>query len=499
MTPDKEPTGPISAGDPDAACRTDLAAWLGRLLPELEAFSRFSGPDGAGRNRERWMAALNQSLPEEGEGMEAVIREITETIIPNGLRIGAPGFCGWVTTSPTVAGTAAGLAGMVAGSQRVWIHPCNFLETLALQWLGSLLGIPADRQGIFVGGGSVANIVGLAAARQWALEQRSHDPARDGLPAEVPLRVYASSEVHHVVTRAAAVLGLGRRGVIQAPVDEQHRIRIDSLRGILEQDARSGIVPVALVATAGTVNTGAVDPIADLAELAREYATWLHVDGAYGLFGILDPRVAPLYAGLERADSAAVDPHKWLAAPVGCGAAFVRDRSLLGRALTLEPAEYLEGSAVDGPVQSAFDNFGDVFHDFGLDQSAPSRGIQVWAILKEIGARGIRERIIRHHDFARRVADRAICDPRLELVAPPVLSICCFRYRPPEWPEARVDDLNQALAARLRAESPYVPSTTVVRGKLVIRPCFINPRTEWRDVDGLMDAVLAIGDQLARR
>jgi aromatic-L-amino-acid decarboxylase len=212
---------------------------------------------------------------------------------------------------------------------------------------------------------------------------------------------------------------------------------------------------------------------------------------------VLDDRVSPLFRGMERADSVAVDPHKWLAAPVGTGAVFARDRARLGRAFTLEPAEYLEGAAAEGEPSSPFDGFGDPYHDFNLDQSAPSRGAAVWAVLLEIGAEGVRERVTRHLDFARRVAELARADERLEVLSEPVLSICCFRYRAPGRDEAALNVLNARLARRLRAETPFVPSTTMVRGKFAIRPCFINPRTTSVDVDGMVAAVRRIGDTLA--
>jgi aromatic-L-amino-acid decarboxylase len=240
-----------------------------------------------------------------------------------------------------------------------------------------------------------------------------------------------------------------------------------------------------------------VDPIGPMADLAAEFGSWLHVDGAYGLFGRLDERIAHHYEGLDRADSAVVDPHKWLAAPVGIGAVFVRDRGLLGRAFTLEPAAYLEG-AVESQVEidSPFDSFGELFHDFNLDQSAPSRGAVVWAILREIGADGIRQRVRRHNDFARRLADIVVADERLELLAAPTLSICCFRYRAQGMDDATLDRLNADIAHRLRAETPYVPSTTRVAGSFAIRPCYINPRTTLSEVDGLARSARAIGDRL---
>jgi aromatic-L-amino-acid decarboxylase len=469
-----------------------------RIAPALERFYRFDGPDQTARRRAEWVAALDTPLPEEGRGLEVVLRTLTDVLIPNGLRNGAAGFSGWITTSPTSSGVAAALAASVAGSQRWWVQPFNYAETVALRWLSELLGLAADMQGTFTSGGSVANLVGLGAARQHAFERDGIDVARDGIPAGARWRIYASAEVHHVVTRAAAVLGLGRRAIKAIRVDERQRIRVPDLIRTLDDDAAEGIRPIAIVATAGTVNTGAVDPIAELAELAAARGIWLHVDGAYGAFGVLDERVAPLFRGLERADSVAADPHKWLAAPLGCGAVFVRDRARLGRAFTLEPAEYLEGSTGTGAIESPFDDMGDSYHDFNVEQSAQSRGVTVWAILSEIGRVGMRDRVRRHLDFARHLERSVREHERLEVVAPPTLSICCFRYRVPGLDEPQLNELNARIAKRLRAETSFVPSTTIVDGRYAIRPCYINPRTTLADVDGLVEAVASIGDALRR-
>ena len=487
---------PVSV-DPDRAESARLEEAIRLLVPALVAFNRFEGPDPAARRRADWQSALDQPLPDAGAGLDGVLKALAETVIPNGLRNGAPGFTGWITTAPTTSGVAAGLAGTVAGSQRWWVQAFNLLESVGLRWLAELLEIPAGWQGTFTPGGSTANLVGLGAARQAAFERLGIDPARDGVQG-VATRIYASSEVHHVVNRAAAVLGMGRRSLSPVAVDDACQIGVAELRMRLEADRRAGVLPVAIVATAGTVNAGTIDPIGALADLAAEYETWLHVDGAYGLFGRLDDRISDRYEGLERADSVAVDPHKWLATPLGIGAVFVRDRGALGRAFTLEPAEYLEGAAVDPGVElnSPFDSFGELFHDFNLDQSAPSRGVMVWAVLREIGASGMRERVRRHRDFARHLADLVEADDRLELLAEPVLSVCCFRYRASGVDGAGLDDLNIEIARRLRAETSLVPSTTRIGGKLAIRPCYINPRTTLVEVDGLARAVRELGDEL---
>ena len=337
----------------------------------------------------------------------------------------------------------------------------------------------------------------LGAARQYAFEQLGIDPARDGMPEMRRWRLYASSEVYHAIFRAAGILGLGRRNVSLIPVDAEMRIDVAALETTLDRDASAGLVPIALVANAGTTNTGAVDPIAQMVEVARRRKIWLHVDGAYGLFGRLDPRVAPLYDRVEEADSVVVDPHKWLAAPVGSGAIFVRDRGLQERAFTMEPADYAEGAMVRGEVNSTFDHLGDDYLQIGPEMSAQSRGVAVWAILKEIGADGVRDRVARHCSFARRVFDLASADERLEPLSQPTLSICCYRYRAPDVSENALDDLNADIAQRLRMES-IVPSTTRVAGKYAIRPCFINPRTTIVDVERMVARTRAIGDALTK-
>ena len=192
---------------PDMAETSQLSAAIRSILPALEGFNEFRGQDLSADRHAHWMAALDESLPERGVGLDAVLRELAETVIPDGLALGAPGFSGWVTGAPTTAGTAAKLAATVAGAQRYLIHPFNYLETLALRWLSQLFGLPPDMQGLFTSGGSVANLVGLGAARQRAFERLGHDPARDGLPPGARCRVYASTGVHHVVTRSVGVLG----------------------------------------------------------------------------------------------------------------------------------------------------------------------------------------------------------------------------------------------------------------------------------------------------
>lgn len=488
----------------DYAVTSNLTAAIDLLLPALERFIQFNEPEQASVQQAVWSAQLDEPLPQAGVGAEAVLALMRDVVIPNGLRNGDPGFSGWVTTMPTIVPSAVNLAATIAGSQRRWVQAFNMLEVVALSWIAELVGLSPTYQGIFTSGGSTANLVGLGAARQYAAERLKLDPARDGL-AGLPLpRIYTSTEVHHVVHRAAAVLGLGRRAVVTIPTDDAMCIKVAVLRERLKQDRAAGCTPIAVVANAGTVNTGAVDPIPEIAKLCHEQDIWLHVDGAYGLLGMLDPTVAPLYGDLTVADSLVIDPHKWLAVPIGCGAVFVRDGMLLERAFTLEPAEYMEGSQPirtgNDRLTSQFDDFGYPFNDFGVELSAPSRGVQVWAILKEIGAEGVRARICRHNHYARHLAERVQASPCLELVAPVTLSICCFRYVPPPL-RGRTDneateilnELNRSVLTRIHARGRCIPSATTVRGAFAIRPCYINPRTTLVDVEALAEEVETCG------
>ena len=458
-----------------------LDAWLTSDMPD---------PMAAGKD---WQERLRGPAPEEGVGAEATIDEFMRTVLPNGPRLSSSKSWGWITTGPTTVPVVLSSAAMVAAPQRYTLTAFNRLEELSLEWLAQACSLGDHMKGVYSSGGSTANLVALGAARQWALEQAGVDPSASGLGGRW-CAVYTSVEAHHTVQRSAGVLGIGRDNVRLIPTDLRQRMDVAKLRERLRRDREAGVLPVAIVAAAGTTNTGAVDPLRDIGELAREFGAWFHVDGAYGLPGSLDERVAPLYDGLELADSAIVDPHKWLGAPVGVAATFVRDRSILHRAFTQEPADYLEGSFTPDDVQVSLDDKGIPYDDFGVELSSPSRGVMVWGILSELGIAGLRRRVVTDNDFARHVARRANEHPSLEVLAEPVLSICGFRYR--TGVDSDLDGVNAAILRRLVRETPIIISSTIVHGALVLRPCFINARTTLADVDDLVDTVVRLGAEI---
>jgi aromatic-L-amino-acid decarboxylase len=487
-------------GQPDVARTDGLGEAISTLLPALDAFNRFEGPDEA-VPRSAWLPLVDEPLPERGQGAEAVLATLRDVVIRRGLRIGHPGFTGWVTTAPTTTATAAHLAQAVASPQRWWLQPGNHIDSLAVRWLIELLGFPDSFVGTFTSGGSTANLVGLGAARQHAGEKLGLDPALEGIERLPAPRIYASPETHHVVTRAMGVLGIGRASIRVLALDAHRRADLRQLRALIEEDLAAGRTPVAVVGNAGDVNTGIIDPLPKMAEIAHEHDIWFHVDGAYGGWGMLDERVESDYGDPAGYDSFAVDPHKWLAAPVGTGFAVCRDGELLSRAFTIEPGHYdrERDTAQDEPgdVASPWSSTGSGTADWGVDFSTPARGIAVWAILKEIGAEGMRERVHRHNDFARIVAARVRQEPELELLSEPQLSICCFRYRPVGWQdEERLDGLNEDILTELRREGRSLPSSTRVQGRYAIRACYINPRNDREHVEALVDDVLAVGRRL---
>ena len=469
----------------------ELAHWLAKLGADLDRYLAFEHAD-AMHQPQRWRDALDRPLPDQGIGIEAVMDEIGRYLIPNGSQIPNPGCTAFITTGAASLGALATVAGSIASPQRLGLTAFSYLEELSLQWMAEMFGLAPEMKGLYSSGGSTANLVALGGARQSAFESIGIDPARDGL--DRPCRIYATAASHHTIRRSAAVLGMGREAVVIVEADAMGRMLPEALQRRLDEDARGEALPVAVVANAGTTSTGAIDGLRALGEIARDREIWFHVDGAYGLPGILDPERAPLYDGLTLADSVIVDPHKWLGAPTGIGATYVRDRALLFRAFTQTASDYLEGSCADDRASSSMDSLGIPYADFGVELSAPSRGAVVWALLREIGREGLRERICRHNAMARRVAERADAHPELEVVQRPTLSICCFRY----VSEAVTDlnALNQRIHRELVRNGRNIPSTAMIGDVFAIRPCFVGARTEERHAEALVDEVIATGRRL---
>ena len=492
-----EPLAPPAPTDllrtPDDSDVADGTEWLRRLMPSIKAY-RATEREPFPVYRSGAVASEPGPLPDDGIGLDGVLDELGAAI-EAGCRVAAPGFFGFVTTGATTSGIATATAIATAGGQRYGLHSFNALEETGLRWLAQLCGLPEDVAGVFTSGGSTANLLALGAARQATLERRGVDASEDGLPPDFHGRIYASPRAHRTIHRAAGVLGLGRSAVTEIPADETDRIDLGALVATMTDDAARGITPVAIVAIAGTTDTGSIDPIAEVIDIGRRFGAWVHVDGAYGLIANASPSLRHLFAGLEDADSWIVDPHKWLATGLGVGATFVRDGSLLTRAFAEGAAAYLEGSFDEASQpQAQFDTIAGPWADQSMELSAPPRGALVWAVLREIGAAGVARRVDRHVGFARHVAGRALAEDELELLLEPTLSVACIAYRTRDPRDA--DRVNEAILSRLRRETSVMPTSTRVRGRYTIRPCFINPRMAFEDVDLMVDAIIRFGRDL---
>jgi glutamate/tyrosine decarboxylase-like PLP-dependent enzyme len=358
------------------------------------------------------------------------------------------------------------------------------LERVAVDWLKELFELPAAWGGALSTGATTANLMGLAAARQWWGERHGRDVGADGLAGLPPLPVLSSGFVHPSALKALAILGIGREAVRTFSRDAAGRLDLPALETALRD---LGGAPAVIVGNAGEVNAGEFDPLEALADLAEEHGAWLHVDGAFGLFARLSPRAAGLAAGVERAHSVIADGHKWLNVPYDCGFAFVRDPDLLAKVFSLAAA-YLPS---DEPEPT--------FGYLTPESSQRARSLAVWAALRAWGRAGYRELVERHLDLAQRLAARVDEVEDLERLADVPLNIVCFRYRPPGVPEEELDALNARLGEHVLADGRVYVGTTSFAGKTAFRPAIVNWRTREADIDLLVDVLQELGSKLLTR
>ena len=421
-------------------------------------------------------AGFDAPLPLEPTPLGRVHQEFLEQVLPYGTGNLHPGFMGWVHGGGNLAGMlgemlAGGLNANLGGRDHAPIE----VERQVLRWVRRIFGFPDTASGLFVTGTSMANFMGLLVARQTALAGLPAEANQAGLVAD------ASAAVHGCVSRAMDMAGLGRGALRLVPVDGDGRIRLDALEVAIAEDRVRGFRPFLVVGTAGTVDTGAVDDLAGLADLAARQRLWFHVDGAFGALAMLAPNLAPLLVGLDRADSLAFDFHKWAQVPYDAGYLLVRDGER-HRAAFASPAAYLQresrGLAAGSPWPC----------DFGPDLSRGFRALKTWFTLRTYGLKRLGAMIEGTCALARRLEARVKAEPSLELMAPVALNIVCFRHRGQD-----PDALNARIVADLHESGIAAPSTTRLEGNLVIRAAIVNHRTQARDINALVDAVLEYG------
>jgi glutamate/tyrosine decarboxylase-like PLP-dependent enzyme len=425
-------------------------------------------------------ALYHEPSPRGPAAIEALGDQFVATMLPYGSGNTHPGFMGWVNGAGTSVGVvaemlAAGLDANLGGRDHMAVE----VERQVIRWAHEWFGMPDGASGVLVTGTSMANLIAVLAARQRAL---GPDVRRDGVGVH-RLAAYTGTSAHACVTQAMEIAGLGRAALRRLPLDGAQRVDLAALEAAIAADRAAGLTPFLVVGSAGTVDAGAVDDLGALATLAAREGSWFHVDGAFGALGVLSPEVAPLLAGIERADSIAFDFHKWGQVPYDAGCIVVRDGRLHQETFA-SPAAYLRrevrGLAGGAPW----------FCDFGPDLSRGFRALKVWMTLKHFGTERIGASIAECCRLARRLAARVDAEPELTRAAPVALNVVCFRVR-------GGDDANRAVAVELQEAGQVAPSTTTLDGHIVLRAAIVNHRTTEGDVDTLVEQAIAAARRIA--
>jgi aromatic-L-amino-acid decarboxylase len=473
MPEDDDPTPPIDL-PPEEFRRLGYRA-VDMLTEHLAALPRQPCRSGVPDDLRREL--LEAALPDGPTRADALLDDVGSKVLAYPMGNGSPRFFGWVNSPAAPLGVlaellAAGLNPSVAGGD----HAATYVELAVLRWIRQIVGFPASSGAILTSGGSVANLIGLAVMRHVKTggQVRTH-----GLGGTQPaMAVYTSTEGHSCIQKDIELLGIGHVNLRRIGVTADWRMDVRALEAQIRRDRAAGMLPACVAATAGTVNTGAIDPLGLIADLCQAEGLWFHLDAAYGGPAALIPELADLYRGLDRADSVAVDPHKWMYVPVECGCALVRDAHAMRDAFSLVPPYLRDDTAQPW------------FSEFGIQQSRGFRALKLWIAIRQIGLDGYRRSISHDIAMARSLRQRLREAPDFELVAAGPLSITCFRHRPAaEGQNADVDRLNRTILDAVQNEGRVFLTGTELQGRFVLRACIVNFRTREPDLDALLDAI----------
>jgi aromatic-L-amino-acid/L-tryptophan decarboxylase len=474
---DGKDTAPQQAGLPALADREGVLDELERVI--CEAWETFDAPRTAEPQLdETLIGRLDEPLPEESCDVEVALAEAAR-VLDASISPSRPLYLGYIgSTGLEIGVLASALMATYDANLAVAAGGADLVEEQTLRWVADFVGFPFA-EGAFTSGGMTSNLTALLAARERALPGCRVDGLGDHKAA-----VYCSAESHHSVVRAVEVCGLGSSAVRSIPVDEKHRMKPEALEEALSKDIAAGVVAVAVVATAGTTLTGAVDPLDAVADVCERHGVWLHVDGAYGLPGAAALSAAPLFAGLERADSATIDAHKWLGVQKSCSVVLLRESGHLRAAFGHEERYMLHEGDLANPV------------DRTLEYSRPFRSLRLWMAFRVYGAARYRAWIEQTLANARLLAASVRESPEFELLHDPMLSTVCFRHVPPGADD--IDAHNIKLAREMQRDGRVFLAPATVDGHACLRVCFVNFRTTPEGVAFVIEVVQEIGRRLVQ-
>jgi aromatic-L-amino-acid decarboxylase len=430
-------------------------------------------------------AAMRRPVPRVGQDFRAVYGDFLKWVLPYNKKNVHPRFWAWVEGGGTPEGMLADmLASGMNSNLAIGDHAAVYVERQVLDWSKELFGFPSSASGLLTSGASMANITALVVARNWFLPESK----RLGLQGSV-LRIYGSSETHNCVVKGVEAIGIGGENFVRIPVDEDYRIRVDLLAAQIAADRAAGFRPFCIVGNAGTVNTGAVDDLNTLADIASHEGCWFHVDGAFGAVPYILPEWAGVLSGLRRADSLSFDFHKWFYVNYEVGCVLIRDEKTHLDAFTA-PASYLlkhDRGLAGGPTPLS---------GYGLELSRGFKALKVWMSLKEHGVEKYGALVRMNLEQAKFLEALVAAEPGLELLAPVSMNIVCYRYDPGGMDLDALNALNKEILMRLQEEGIASPSYTLLRGRYAIRVAITNHRSKREDFAVLVRESVRLGRQL---